>query len=181
MLSSIRNFVENRLKLKVNEQKSAVGRPWKRKFLGYTFTVHKKCRVRVSPESIRRFREKVKELFRQGRGRNLYRFINEDLNPVLCGWIHYYGLAEVKGFAEELDQWIRRRLRLILWRQWKRPWTRFKRLMGYGISEERSARSAFNERGPWYNSGSSHLNQALPKKYFDNHGLVSLLETLERP
>ncbi len=178
VFASIRLFVEKRLKLNVNEQKSAVGRPWNRKFLGYTFTAHKKCRIRVAPESIKRLRSNLRRLFRQGRGRNLYRFINEDLNPVLRGWMNYFGLAEVKGFAEELDQWIRRRLRLILWRHWKRPWTRFKRLMSLGIPEERSACSAFNGRGPWFNSGASHMNQALPKKYFKNHGLVSLLETL---
>lgn len=179
VLSSIRQFVENRLRLKVNDRKSAVGRPWERKFLGYSFTFHKKCRVRVAPESVKRLRLKLKELFRQGRGRNVRRFINEDLNPVLRGWINYYGLAEVKGFAEKLDQWIRRRLRLILWRQWKRPWTRFKRLLRLGISEEKAARSAFNERGPWYNSGASHMNQALPTRYFVKNGLISLLAILK--
>jgi len=87
-------------------------------------------------------------------------------------------LAENKGFSEDLDKWVRRRLRLTVWRQWKRTWTRFKNLRKCGIAEERAVASAFNERGPWYNSGASHMNQALPKKYFDGLELISLLEQL---
>jgi RNA-directed DNA polymerase len=178
VLNSMTRFVETILRLKVNRVKSAVARPWGRKFLGYSFTSHKQCKVRVAAQSIKRFRKHLKELFRMGKGRNLRRFIQMDLNPAVRGWINYFRLAETKGFAEELDQWIRRRLRLILWRQWKRPWTRFKNLMKFGIAEERAARSAFNDRGPWFNSGSSHMNCALPKKFFDETGLISTLEKL---
>jgi len=178
VLRSITHFVENSLKLKVNHEKSAVGRPWDRKFLGYSFTVHKECRLRGPAKSLRPFRKHLKELFRMGKGRNLRRFIQEDLNPVIRGWINYFRLAETKGFAKELDQWIRRRLRLILWRQWKRPWTRFKNLMKFGLAEERAAQSAFNDRGPWFNSGASHMNQALPEKFFEELGLISTLEKL---
>jgi len=178
VLISITRFVESCLKLKVNRKKSAVARPWWRKFLGYSFTAHKQCKVRVAEKSIKRFRKHLKELFRMGKGRNLRGFIRKDLNPVIRGWINYFRLAETKGFAEELDQWIRRRLRLILWRQWKRPWTRFKNLMKFGIAEERAAQSAFNGRGPWLNSGRSHMNFALPKKFFDKIGLISTLEKL---
>lgn len=178
VLISITRFVEDGLRLKVNREKSAVARPWGRTFLGYSFTAHKKCKVRVPEKSIKRFRKYLKELFRMGKGRNLRHFIQKELNPVIRGWINYFRLAETKGFAEELDQWIRRRLRLILWRQWKRPWTRFKKLMKLGIAEERAARSAFNDRGPWFNSGSSHMNLALPKKLFDETELISTLEKL---
>jgi len=178
VLSSITHFVENSLHLRVNHEKSAVGRPWDRKFLGYSFTAHKQCKVKVAAKSLKRFRKHLKQLFRMGKGRNLRRFIHEDLNPVVRGWINYFRLSETKGFAEELDQWIRRRLRLILWRQWKRPWTRFKTLMKLGIFEERAARSAFSGRGPWFNSGAPHMNHALPKKYFDGIGLISTLEKL---
>jgi RNA-directed DNA polymerase len=172
--------VETHLKLKVNKAKSAVARPWQRKFLGYSFTAHKESRIRVPAESIRRFRKHLKQLFRVGRGRNLARFISEDLNPVLRGWINYFRLAANKGFAEDLDKWIRRRLRLILWRQWKRSWTRFKNLMKRGIAEERASSSAFNGRGPWFNSGASHMNHALLKKSFDVLGLFSLLGQLRK-
>ena len=180
VMASITRFVETQLKLKVNRTKSAVARPWQRKFLGYSFTAHKESRIRVPVESVKRLRGHLKQLFRKGRGRNLARFIREDLNPLLRGWINYFRLAENKGFAEDLDQWIRRRLRLIVWRQWKRTWTRFRNLRKRGIAEERAAASAFNGRGPWYNSGASHMNQALPKKYFDGLDLISLLEQLRR-
>lgn len=180
VLESVSRYVEGRLKLKVNRDKSAVGRPWSRTFLGYSFTFHKRSKVRVAPKSLKRFRAHLKRIFRMGRGRNLRRFIVEDLNPILRGWINYFILAETKGFAEELDKWIRRKLRLILWRQWKRPWTRFKKLMQLGTTEKRAATSAFNGRGPWFNSGASHMNQAIRKKHFDNAGLFSLLEQLHK-
>ncbi len=180
VLESISRYVEGKLRLKVNRRKSAVARPWERTFLGYSFTSHKRCRIKVASKSVKRFRAHLKGLFRMGRGRSLSRFIDVDLNPVLRGWMNYFLLTEAKGFAEELDQWIRRRLRLILWRQWKRPWTRFKKLRQFGIPEKRAAISAFNGRGPWYNSGASHMNGALPKKYFDSLGLFSLLNQLHQ-
>lgn len=178
VLESVIRYVETKLKLKANRSKSAVGRPWKRSFLGYSFTNHRQARIRVPAESVKRFRLKLKELFRYGRGRNVGRFIRETLNPVLRGWINYFGLSEVKGFAEDLDGWIRRRLRLILWRQWKRGRTRYRRLVARGLAEERARKSAFNGFGPWWNSGASHMNDVFRKKYFDGLGLVNLLETL---
>lgn len=180
VMESITRFVEQRLKLRVNRHKSAVARPWHRKFLGYSFSWHFETRIRVARQSIRRLKDNLKELFRKGRGRNLAWFIQKDLNAVLRGWSQYFRLAEFRGFAEELDQWVRRRLRCTLWRQWKRPWRRFQMLMRLGLTEERAARSAFNQRGPWYNSGASHMNQALPKRFFDQFGLISTLDVLRR-
>lgn len=178
VMASITVFVEKKLKLKVNREKSAVARPWQRKFLGYSFTFHKEPKIRVSEISVERFREKVKETFRRGRGRNMERFIQEDLNPQIRGWITYFKLTETKGFAEELDGWIRRRLRIIIWRQCKKPRTRMKRLIQRGLSPERAAASAYNGRGAWWNSGASHMNQAYPKKYFARLGLFSMLDYL---
>jgi len=178
VLASVTRHVEDTLKLKVNTEKSVVGRPWERVFLGYSFTMHKATKLRVPQKSVKRFRAHVKTLCRQGRGRNLWRFINEDLNPVLHGWIQYFRLAEVKGFAQDLDSWIRRRLRCIRWRQWKRRWTRFKKLVARGLDVETARRSAGNGRGPWWNAGASHMNAAYQKRDFDRIGLVSLLDTL---
>jgi RNA-directed DNA polymerase len=180
VMASITRFLQYRLKLKVNSEKSAVARPWERKFLGFSFTWHLEARIRVAPKTVQRFREQLKELFRQGQGRNQGRFVKETLNPVLRGWINYFGLSEVKNFAEELDPWIRRRLRAILWRQWKRPRTRRQRLQGQKLAEERATISAYNGRGPWWNAGASHMNEAFPKKHFDHLGLVSLLDELKR-
>lgn len=178
---SLTCFLEKKLRLKVNAQKSAVDRPWKRKFLGYSMTWHKQPRLKVSKESVNRMKKKLRQLFREGRGRNVGRFIREKLLALIRGWARYFRLSEVKGIFEELDGWIRRKLRCILWRQWKRGRTRFKRLVKAGIDEDRARKSAWNGRGAWWNSGASHMNEAFPKKYFDSLGLVSLLAEVGRP
>ena len=175
LMASLERFITDELRLKVNRDKSAVDRPWKRKFLGYTVTWHQKPRLKVAPSSEARLRGKLKDAFRRGRGRNLGKMI-EELQPVLRGWVNYFRLSEVKGIFEHLDQWIRRRLRCIIWRQWKRPYTRAKGLMKRGLTEKRAWQSATNGRGPWWNSGASHMNQAFPKKFFDKLGLVTLLD-----
>jgi RNA-directed DNA polymerase len=179
VLASLTRFLEQKLRLKVNHNKSAVARPWKRIFLGYSFSWHKQPKIRIPKETTQRFRSKAKQLFRRGRGSNLARFIEEQLKPFIIGWINYFKLSEFKGFAEELDGWIRRRLRLIIWRQWQRPSTRLKRLMKAGLSEERASKSAYNGRKPWWNSGASHMNAAFPKRYFDKLKLVSALDQLQ--
>jgi RNA-directed DNA polymerase len=177
VMASITRFLHERLKLRVNPEKSAVDRPWNRKYLGYSMTFHRKPKLKAAPRSVERLKTKLRILFRQGRGRNLKTFIGE-LAPVLRGWVNYFRLAEVKGVFEELDGWIRRKLRCILWRQWKRSYTRARNLMKRGLDESRAWISATNGRGPWWNSGASHLNAACPKKFFDNLGLVSLLDQL---
>jgi len=177
-MESLTRFLEQKLRLKVNREKSAVDRPWKRKFLGYSMTSHMKARLKAAPQSVKRIRLKLKELFRVGRGRNLERFIREELNPVIRGWANYFHLSETKGTFEELDEWLRRRLRCMLWRQWKRPRTRFARLRARGLDEFRAWKSASNGRGSWWNSGASHMNAAFPTKFFDQLGLISLLTTV---
>ena len=132
-------------------------------------------------KSIRkRFRIKAKELFRKGRGMNIRRFIIDVLNPFIRGWINYYKLSNVKGFAEELDGWVRRRLRLIIWRQWKKPRTRFRRFTSMGYTYDPAMQCAYNGRGAWWNSGAQHMQFCFPKKYFDSFGLVSMLYLIVR-
>lgn len=180
VLSSVTGYLERVLKLRVNKTKSAVARPWERKFLGYSMTWHKKPRLKVASQSVDRLGMKLRVLFRKGRGRNIGRFIKEDLNPLLRGWANYFHLTEVKSVLEELDMRIRHHLRCMLWRQWKKPSTRFKRLVSLGISAERARNSAYNGRGPWWNSGASHMNDALRRKYFDKLGLISLLDQVRQ-
>ena len=176
VLASMTRFLEDRLKLRVNQEKSAVDRPWKRSFLGYTVCNRtRNVRLKVAGKPIQRLKANVKALFRSGRGRSLKTTIVA-LTPKLRGWVNYFRHAGVKGIFEELDGWIRRHLRKILWRQWKRPRPRAKRLVQLGLSEARAWKSATNGRGPWWNAGASHLNQALPKKRFDRLGLVSLMD-----
>jgi group II intron reverse transcriptase/maturase len=178
-MQAITAFLEQRLKLKVNASKSAVARPWERKFLGYSMTWHKKPRLKIAETSRKRLAEKIRETLRKTRGQSLQRAI-EWLNPVLRGWIAYFRLTEVKGVLEDLDGWISRKLRSILWRQWKRVYARAKSLLRAGIDEVRALRSATNGRGPWWNGGASHMNASYPKSWFDRMGLVSLLDTRQR-
>jgi RNA-directed DNA polymerase len=179
VMRGVRVFLEEVLHLRVNTEKSAVARPWERKFLGYSFTVHRETRLRVAPESVQRLTQRVRQLMRSGRGRSLAHTI-ETLNPLLRGWINYFQLTQGKGILEELDGWVRRRLRCLLWRQWKRPRARQRHLRALGLDAERAWRSATNGRGAWWNAGASHLNQALPAAYFTHLGLVSLLREQQR-
>lgn len=159
--------------------KSAVNRPWNRSFLGYSVTVHKEPRLRVAAKSVGRLRDKLGDLFRAGRGRSVGRTV-ETLAPLLRGWIQYFRLAQTRGVFEELDGWLRRKLRCIPWRQWKRPRTRAHCLMQRGLDEARARMSANNRRGPWRNAGASHMNDAFRKAFFDRLGLISLLEPHRR-
>jgi len=179
LLMQMTTFLAKRLKLQINESKSACARPWMRKFLGYSLTMHRQARLRIAPESIKRLMARVKELMRQGRGRSLSHTI-EVLNPVLRGWINYFRYTQVKGTTEELDGWLRRRLRCLLWRQAKHRQRRQSLLRRQGLTEDRARRSARNGQGPWWNAGASHMNAAFPKRWFDALGLVSLLDTQQR-
>ena len=180
VLKSLTKFLERRLRLKVNAEKSAVARPWERKFLGYSFTRHREARLKVAATSVQRLKEKLREIFRRGRGRNLSKLIEEELTPLLRGWLNYFRLAEVKGIFDELDSWIRRKLRNLIWRKWKRPFTRMKQLMQRGLPKLQALKSATNGRGPWWNAGAAHMHAAFPKSYFDRCGLLSLLEQRRR-
>ena len=171
VMASITTFLSKRLKLAVNGAKSAVDRPWVRSFLGFSMTAHKEPRLRVAPKSVTRFKGKLKGMLRPGR--SVANTI-KDLAPIVRGWIGYFRLAEAKGVFEELDGWIRRRLRCILWRQWKRRPTRAKGMMRQGIAEQRAWQSAYNGRGPWWNAGASHMNDAYRAAFFANLGLPSL-------
>jgi len=174
-MASVTEFLGKRLRLKVNLEKSAVARPSERKFLGYSMTWNRQPRLKVAKSSIERLKAKVRVIFREGRGQSLNRVIKE-LNTLLRGWTQYFRLAEVKGIFEELDGWIRRKLRCLIWRQWKRPKTRMKELIKRGLEKLRAWKSANNGRGSWWNAGASHLNEAFPKSFFDRRGLVSLLD-----
>ncbi len=178
-LASLTRFISERLKLKVNTAKSAVDVPWRRKFLGYSLTWHRAPQLRIAKPSLKRMTDKVRARLRGARGRSLGYTI-EQLNPLLRGWAAYFKLASGKQALETLDGWIRRKLRCVLWRQWKRAAARARNLMRRGLTADRAWRSATNGRGPWWNAGASHMNAAFPKSWFDTLGLVSLLDTVRR-
>ena len=175
VLQSLTQYLRDQLKLTVNRQKSAVDRPWRRKFLGFSMTAQRASRLRVAPPAVERFKDALRASFRKGRGRNLRAFITS-LQPKLRGWASYFSVAETRNVFEDLDQWVRRKLRCLEWRKWKRPRTRMRKLIALGLDRESARRSAFNGHGPWWNAGASHMNACLPTAHFRKLGLISLLE-----
>ena len=173
VMGSIRRYVEGRLKLKVNEEKSAVDRPWRRKFLGFSFTNYKRPLIRVAPKSLDRFKDKVRELTSRRRSMSLAERIHE-LNQYLRGWMGYFKLAETRSIFEQLDGWIRRRLRMCLLKQWKRGRTRVRELMALGILREEAAKIGGSRKGYWRLTQAPQVKIALGLDYFKSRGLFSL-------
>jgi group II intron reverse transcriptase/maturase len=174
VMGSITKFIEKKLKLKVNEQKSAVDRPWRRKFLGFSFTSHKENpKIRISRESVRRFKQRIKELTSRKKSMNMETRIKK-VNRYLVGWIGYYQLAETPSVFKELDGWIRRRLRMIRWKEWKKVKTRFKNLMKLGIGRGKAWEWANTRKAYWRIAKSPILSRALGNQYWVGQGLKSL-------
>jgi group II intron reverse transcriptase/maturase len=179
VMEGLRVFLEKALHLKLNPEKSAMARPWERKFLGCSFTLQRQSRIRIAAASVQRLMQKIREQMRIGRSRSLASTIDA-LNPLLRGWVNYFKVAQTRTVIEDLDTWLRHRLRCLLWRQWKRPHTRFQRLRSLGLTAQHARRSASNGRGPWWNAGAAHMHLALPSAYFAHLGLLSLAATHQR-
>jgi RNA-directed DNA polymerase len=179
VLASLERLLWRRLRLVVNRDKSAVDRPWQRTLLGFTMTAHRQPKLRVAPASVHRLRVRIRTELRRGRGRSLQRVLVA-VQPVIRGWVAYFRLAEVKAAFAALGQWLRRRLRCLLWRQWKHWSTRARRLMQLGVERCRAYRSATNGRGPWWNAGASHMHAAVPARWLHPQGLVSFLGEYRR-
>jgi RNA-directed DNA polymerase len=170
---SIEHFLAKRLKLKVNKAKSAVAKPSVRKFLGFSFTGGKQPRRRIAPQAIDRFKAKVRELTRRTCGKSLSQ-VAKELSVYLIGWRGYFGFCETPSVLRELDQWTRRRLRAIAWKQWKRGRTRFARLRRRGVGRDLAAQTAGSPHGPWRLSNSPALTIAMPNAFFASLGVASL-------
>jgi RNA-directed DNA polymerase len=171
--ASLTRFLATKLKLKVNESKSAVARPWERKFLGFSFTGGKQPRRRIAPKAVLRFQERVRELTRRTRGVNIERMA-EELSRYLRGWIGYFGKCETPSVLQDLEEWTRRRLRSAIWKQWKRGSVRFAALRQRGVSPDLAAKTAGSAHGPWRLAHSPALSFALPNAYFDSLGIPRL-------
>jgi len=179
VMASVERFLTQRLKLTLNREKSRVARPWACDYLGYGMSWHKQPKLKAAAMSLGRLRDRLRELLRGVRSQKMANVI-ERINPVLRGWAGYFKLSQSNRPLDELDGWVRRKLRCVIWRQWKQPSTRARNLMRLGLKGGRACNSAFNGRGSWWNSGASHMNQALPKKLWDQLGLVSILNTINR-
>ncbi|MEX1029680.1 MAG: group II intron reverse transcriptase/maturase [Paenibacillaceae bacterium] len=172
---SITAFIENRLKLKVNQDKSAVDRPWKRKFLGFSFTWNKDPKVRISPQSMKRVKSRIREITSRKKPLSMEQRIRE-LNQYLTGWGGYYVLADTPSVFQELDSWIRRRLRMCLWKQWKKPKTKVKRLVSLGIPKDKASEWGNTRKGYWRIAGSPILSRSLDNQYWKSNGFKSLTD-----
>ena len=137
------------------------------------------ARLRVAPAAVQRLKTKLRGLLSRGRGRRLADTV-KDLNLATRGWVVYFRLAEVKASFEDMDKWLRRKLRCIVWRQWKRPRTRLRELRRHGLDVTRARVSAFNGHGPWWNAGASHMHAAVPTAMLRQVGLLSLLDEHQR-
>ena len=179
VMATLERFLKERLRLKINRKKSTVDRPWKRTFLGYSMTWHRKPKLKVSRKSVKRAKENLRQLFRRGRGRSLLGVI-EEINRSTRGWVGYYRLARTKNVFEEMDAWLRRRCRWLLWRQWKRPRTRLQKMTRLGLPREWARKGASNGRGPWWNAGASHMNASVPTAWLARRGLLSLVQEHRR-
>ncbi len=173
VMASLTRFITTKLKLKVNEQKSAVARPWERKFLGFSFTRDRKPKRRIAPKAVDRFKEKIREMTRRTRGVSVEKMA-EELGRYLRGWIGYFGRCQMPSVLEGLETWTRRRLRSAIWKQWKRGTVRFAELRKRGVDKELAATTAGSSHGPWRLANSPALSFALPNAYFDSLGIPKL-------
>jgi len=173
VMESMVRFITTKLKLKVNQQKSAVARPWERKFLGFSFTWNREPRRRIAPKAVQRFRQRVRELTRRTRGVSIERMA-EELTQYLRGWIGYFGKCQTPSVLQGLEEWIRRRLRSVIWKQWKRGTVRFAALRKRGVGKDLAAQTAGSAHGPWRLANSPALNFALPNAYFNSLGIPRL-------
>jgi len=173
VMASVTCFLTTRLKLKVNEAKSAVARPWARKFLGFSFTNGKVPKRRIAPKALDRFKEKVRELTRRTRGVSLTQMVT-NLSRYLQGWRGYFAYCETPSVLKDLDSWVHRRLRAFVWKQWRRGKTRFAELRKRNVSRDLAAQTAGSCHGPWRISKSPALHYAFPTAYFTSIGIPLL-------
>jgi group II intron reverse transcriptase/maturase len=175
VMTSITRFIENKLRLKVNMEKSAVDRPWKRKFLGFSFTWEPKPRIRVAKESLKRAKQKLKELTSRSKPIPMQKRI-EEINQFVVGWCNYFALADTPTPFRQLDEWLRRRLRMCLWKQWKTPRTRIRKLISLGVPKGKAFEWGNTRKKYWRIASSPILHQTLGSAWWQSQGLKSMVE-----
>ena len=174
VMANLTRFLSKKLKLTVNQHKSAVARPWERKFLGFSFTSRRQPKRRIAPKAVDRFKERVRELTYRTRGVSIERMAG-DLTQYLRGWLGYFGKCETPSVLQGLEEWTRRRLRSAIWKQWKRGSKRFAELRQRNVGKDLAAQTAGSAHGPWRLADSPGLPIALPNAYFDSLGIPRLI------
>ena len=178
MMESVKDFLTRKLKLKVNPEKSAVGKPSKRKFLGFSFQVAKgTVKRRLAPKTIERYKDHVRDITGRNRGISRQQMIAE-LARYINGWRGYFGFCETPSVLRRMEQWTRRRFRLVAWKQWKTGRRRFTELVRRGASPALAAPAAGSSLGPWRNSRSLALHIALDNATLEKLGFPYLLKPL---
>lgn len=170
-------YLTEQLKLKVNQQKSAVANPWNRKFLGFTFTQGKEPnRIAVHESRVKRLKDKIRDITKKMRGSKVTESIRKRIMPITRGWANYFGLAEARSIFENLDGWIRRKIRDVLWRQWKKPCSRYKRLIALGLKEGTAGKTAYSGKGPWRMAKTYGMHKALSNGVIEAMGYTSMAD-----
>ena len=178
VMKSVTSFIEGKLKLKVNVNKSAVDRPWKRKFLGFSFTNHTEPKVRIAKASVNRMKDKIRDITSRKKPYSMEVRIKK-LNQYLTGWCGYFALADTPSIFKNLESWIRRRLRMCMWKDWKKPSTKVRRLIGMSIPKGKAYEWGNSRKSYWRISNSPVLHRALGNSYWSSQGLKSLIARYE--
>jgi group II intron reverse transcriptase/maturase len=179
VLGSCRRYLEKKLKLKMNEEKSRTDSPLKAKFLGFALHRVHKVGIRVHEKALQKLREKLKHLTRRNQGSSVKKVL-EEVNRSLQGWLNYYALADMRKHMEGICEWLRRRIRMYIWKQWKRVRTRYRELQHHKIPQEQAWQWANTRKGHWRIAGSPILSRALPDKYLTSLGLMNFVERYEK-
>jgi RNA-directed DNA polymerase len=180
VMDSAVKYLTEKLRLKVNLDKSAVDNPWNRKFLGFTFTRDgKPSRIKIHESKVKRFKDKVKGIIKKAKGQKVTEVIKRNLMPLVRGWTNYFGIAEIKSPFRDLDGWIRRKLRDVIWRLWKKPEKKFRQLRALGIKTEIATMTAHSNKGPWRIARSQAMHKALGNKILEEMGFIPMMKLLE--
>ncbi|HWR45180.1 group II intron reverse transcriptase/maturase [Sporomusa sp.] len=176
VMGSITRFLEQKLRLKVNQEKSAVDRPWKLKFLGFSF-YHKKggMGIRVHPKPVKKFKQKIKEITGRSNAMSMEQR-REKLRQCIVGWVNYFGMADMKAMSKTLDEWLRRRIRMCLWKQWKKTGTKHDNLVKLGIDNRKAWEYANTRKSYWHTANSPVLSRTLTNEYLRKLGFITISE-----
>jgi RNA-directed DNA polymerase len=180
VMESVVRYLTEKLKLKVNQQKSAVDSPWNRKFLGFTFTKGEgPKKITVHGSRIKRFKDKIRGVTKRMRGNKITDSIRKFIMPITRGWANYFAIAETLSVFDALDGWVRRKIRCIVWRQWKKPKTRYKRLLALGIKSQTAKRAAYSSRGPWRMAKTYCTHTAMSNAVIEDLGYIPMFDIVK--